>query len=617
MSKAWEIIKRNKGKIITGGILVSGIAACVIHLKEQRQQLELSEACSQDTMKVQARRQYIFDTNHRSCDQSIIDIVPNLKSLVKACYLDGHLQKFDVEALIRELKDNQNLPVEEKVQIWNRIKILSIARLLGISYSYSLLTLALKAQISILAADVCSQYDKPPHKSWLLTAKSQILDYLGIGSTSCSTLPADTSKVASNRNVFIQCIQYLTLTGILKLLDVIDDISNQICSSVSLTDYVNNEKVRDILNQGDRRLSMLDPSFYSQLVAPLSNTNINSQDGVIQLLTRLIRSIESKKFCETLSSLVDFYFTAAVHKLPSEPVVLAKLLPSFSDVFDFISSVEFDSPLQNSLCSSDVHHSSFEVEALTQYKTQSTAYGSCVAKQAEGIRKDACAKEFNELFECVKTQLSRKKVLVDGTFCNAALTNKINLREQLPKYLMDDVEIVTTKCVIAELERLGSPVYGALVICRQFAVDFCPHTPCRLPAECLAHLARRASKKNIRYIIATNDNDLSEKLRTIAGTPILYIKYNAILFDRVSQISKDQAEVPKSNLDTLKAIKAAVFGEPTVKIQKKKKIKGPNPLSCKKKKRVLMKKTEKSSTSCRRKRKRKQVIQVTPSELDT
>ncbi|RCN42678.1 hypothetical protein ANCCAN_11318, partial [Ancylostoma caninum] len=99
---------------------------------------------------------------------------------------------------------------------------------------------------------------------------------------------------------------------------------------------------------------------------------------------------------------------------------------------------------------------------------------------------------------------NRFRVLVDGTFCNAALAYKINLREQLPKYLGGDVEIVTTKCVLAELERLGSPVYGALVICRQFTVDMCPHMPHRSPIECLAHLARRAAKGNTKYIVATN-----------------------------------------------------------------------------------------------------------------
>ncbi|VDO55462.1 unnamed protein product [Haemonchus placei] len=212
------------------------------------------------------------------------------------------------------------------------------------------------------------------------------------------------------------------------------------------------------------------------------------------------------------------------------------------------------------------------------------------------------------------------RVLVDGTFTNAALANKINLREQLPKYLGGDVEIVTTKCVLAELESLGSPVYGALVIARQFDVDVCPHTPSRPAAECLAHLARRATKGKTRYVIATNDDSLSEKLRTIAGTPILYIKYNAILLDRVSEISKNAVDdIHKNELESLKAIKAAVLGEQTVKKKKKKKIKGANPLSCKKKKKVInpvvpVKTGERTASGKRKRSKRKPAATASPLE---
>uniref|UniRef100_A0A7I4YN93 rRNA-processing protein UTP23 homolog n=1 Tax=Haemonchus contortus TaxID=6289 RepID=A0A7I4YN93_HAECO len=212
------------------------------------------------------------------------------------------------------------------------------------------------------------------------------------------------------------------------------------------------------------------------------------------------------------------------------------------------------------------------------------------------------------------------RVLVDGTFTNAALANKINLREQLPKYLGGDVEIVTTKCVLAELESLGSPVYGALVIARQFDVDVCPHTPSRPAAECLAHLARRATKGKTRYVIATNDDSLSEKLRTIAGTPILYIKYNAILLDRVSEISKNAVDdIHKNELESLKAIKAAVLGEQTVK-KKKKKIKGVNPLSCKKKKKVdnpvvPVKTGERTASGKRKRSKRKSAATASPPDV--
>ena len=47
------------------------------------------------------------------------------------------------------------------------------------------------------------------------------------------------------------------------------------------------------------------------------------------------------------------------------------------------------------------------------------------------------------------------KVLVDGTFCKAALTFKLNITEQLSKYLEGEVKLSTTRCVLTECEALG------------------------------------------------------------------------------------------------------------------------------------------------------------------
>uniref|UniRef100_A0A1I7XU04 rRNA-processing protein UTP23 homolog n=1 Tax=Heterorhabditis bacteriophora TaxID=37862 RepID=A0A1I7XU04_HETBA len=351
---------------------------------------------------------------------------------------------------------------------------------------------------------------------------------------------------------------------------------------------------------------------------------MQSNDGVVRLLSRLVSSIESAKCRETTSSLVDFYLSAAVHSVPNEKTPLAKVLPPLVESFHSVSSSSFDSPLQNSLCSSDVH----------KFAMSAVVYGSCVSNQAERIVKGACSKEFEKLIECFKEQVSfllfhfsiryngldficsKKKpnnirnmkvkrykranriltffkynfkfqspyrVLVDGTFCNAALINKINLREQMPKYLGGEVEIVTTSCVLAELEKIGQPVYGALVICRQFDVDPCPHKPCRSAVDCLAHLARRAVKGKTKYFIATEDDSLTDKLRNIAGTPILYIKYNAILLDRVSEVTKKASESAQNENEKIKEIRKALLGE-VEKKKKKRKLKGKNPLSCKKKK---------------------------------
>lgn len=345
MSTTWEFVKRHKGKIITGGLLISGVAAYVIHAKEHSYRAMLPEISEGDRMRNQARRHYVFDTNHRACDQSIVDIVPNVQTLIQG--------RFDIEALIHKLKVSNDLTVDEKVEIWNKVKVYSIARIIGIAYSYSLLTLALKTQISILAADICSQFDHAP--SWIELCKSQLQSYLGFDAVPSLGAPANEGNVATSRKIFIQCIQYLTNTGVSKLLDVVENICSDVCSNISLTDDVDQDSLRETLDSIDSRLSMLEPKFFSSLVAPLSVEERSSSDSIMKLVLRLIKSLESTMGKETLSSLVDFYLTAAVHKTPKEPVVLAKLLPSMPDVFNFISSDEYDSPLKTSLCSSDVY----------------------------------------------------------------------------------------------------------------------------------------------------------------------------------------------------------------------------------------------------------------------
>ncbi|VDM99417.1 unnamed protein product [Thelazia callipaeda] len=178
------------------------------------------------------------------------------------------------------------------------------------------------------------------------------------------------------------------------------------------------------------------------------------------------------------------------------------------------------------------------------------------------------------------------RVLLDGTFALAALQNKINLREQMPKYLNDEVDICVTSCVLKELENLGSTVYGALHICKQFDIEPCPHEPIRTAVECIKHMARRMKRKKI-YLFATQDYELTKALKQIPGAPILFIKFNGIMIDRPSEITMQEVEKPKDELKQVKELKKAVFGEEKRLIRKRKRAKGPNPLSVKKKKKKI------------------------------
>lgn len=175
--------------------------------------------------------------------------------------------------------------------------------------------------------------------------------------------------------------------------------------------------------------------------------------------------------------------------------------------------------------------------------------------------------------------------LLDGTFCQAALKNKINIQEQLPKYLASEVQIVVTKCILAELEMLGTSVYGAFAIAKQFTVAKCPHKEPRSASECIKHLARRSkTKDNPKYFVGSQDDALLLALRDLGGVPLMSIKFNTILLEKPSNETVNGVEKTNEELNKVKELKKEVLGEEVQKKRKRKKAKGPNPLSCKKKK---------------------------------
>ena len=50
------------------------------------------------------------------------------------------------------------------------------------------------------------------------------------------------------------------------------------------------------------------------------------------------------------------------------------------------------------------------------------------------------------------------QVVIDGTFALLALRMKINIKEQIPKYLGAECDIFTTTCCLHETENLGKVI---------------------------------------------------------------------------------------------------------------------------------------------------------------
>ncbi|EDW64394.1 rRNA-processing protein UTP23 homolog [Drosophila virilis] len=181
------------------------------------------------------------------------------------------------------------------------------------------------------------------------------------------------------------------------------------------------------------------------------------------------------------------------------------------------------------------------------------------------------------------------QVLIDATFCQAALQHKIGIEEQIRKYFQCNVKLLTTQCIILEAEALGAPLTGALTIVKQFHVHKCGHEGKPVAAaECL-----KSMTKDNRYIVASQDRLLQASLRKVPGRCLLYLHKATPVLEAPSDASKKWVQKRAKNLmlgkqeEKIQYMKEKQGLKPTETPVHPKKCKGPknpNPLSCKKSK---------------------------------
>ncbi|XP_043468836.1 rRNA-processing protein UTP23 homolog [Leptopilina heterotoma] len=185
------------------------------------------------------------------------------------------------------------------------------------------------------------------------------------------------------------------------------------------------------------------------------------------------------------------------------------------------------------------------------------------------------------------------QVLIDGTFAFAALEAKFNIKEQITKYFQAEVKLLTTQCMILETEKLAQlemKLNGALRIIKQFPLHKCGHEKNSISgSKCFNSML--ANNNSSRYIIATQDRQFQDHIRRLRGVPLLYLHDKAPTLERPSEATCKHAEELRNGtitnslqVQTVKILKQKSGLEETeIKLKKKRKKGGPNPLSCKKK----------------------------------
>jgi len=216
------------------------------------------------------------------------------------------------------------------------------------------------------------------------------------------------------------------------------------------------------------------------------------------------------------------------------------------------------------------------------------------------------------------------KVLCDGTFIHHMLESRLGtVNEALSGLLGGHVKVFVTRCVIEELKKLGESFSGTVLATRRLTTARCNHESLKSATECLEAMVGADNPEH--FFVATQDGGLRKKFRQVPGVPVVFVQKNYLLLEPPSEYQHQIARMTEAErmrmmerefklLEALEAKKVATQADVTSapeisgdempkKIEsrdgsksgnmlavkdrprfKRKKAKGPNPLSCKKKK---------------------------------
>uniref|UniRef100_A0A1J3G9L9 rRNA-processing protein UTP23-like protein n=1 Tax=Noccaea caerulescens TaxID=107243 RepID=A0A1J3G9L9_NOCCA len=209
------------------------------------------------------------------------------------------------------------------------------------------------------------------------------------------------------------------------------------------------------------------------------------------------------------------------------------------------------------------------------------------------------------------------KVLCDGTFVHHLVSKEITPADTaISELLGGPVKLFTTRCVIAELHKLGKDFAESLEAAQMLSTATCEHEEAKAADQCLLDVL--GSKNSEHFFLGTQDADFRKKLQQESIVPLLYGLRTGLLIDQPSDFQRETAKSSERKRLTMTDAEKRMFEIQTARILaskndqgtvgdeqweasrrvstrnglgvkdrpqfKRNRPKGPNPLSCKKKK---------------------------------
>ncbi|XP_059139894.1 peroxisomal biogenesis factor 3-like [Physella acuta] len=136
LARLWGCVKRHRRKFIFLGSVVGGNWLLYKYIWNKIKEIRDEE---DKQYLIFVRRQHHFDSNQRTCNMTVLGLVPNLR--------DTLIKSLDTDKIKELLKTNPS----NKLELWEEMKIMSVTRTLAAVYGTAMLSVMLRVQLNIVA----------------------------------------------------------------------------------------------------------------------------------------------------------------------------------------------------------------------------------------------------------------------------------------------------------------------------------------------------------------------------------------------------------------------------------------------------------------------------------
>ncbi|KAJ6395488.1 hypothetical protein OIU77_020689 [Salix suchowensis] len=133
------------------------------------------------------------------------------------------------------------------------------------------------------------------------------------------------------------------------------------------------------------------------------------------------------------------------------------------------------------------------------------------------------------------------KVLCDGTFIHHLIVHNIAPADTaISNILGGSVKLFTTRCVLAELKRLGKSYSESLQAANRLMIARCDHEQIKNAEGCIVEIIGENNPDH--FFVGTQDTDMRKKFQEVPGVPLIFGLRNALFLEPPSAFQRQFAK---------------------------------------------------------------------------